>query len=185
METGVVKFFTLKGHGGYGFLILDDGSEIYFSMSDGGVPEQGSGLRPYINTGVLPTRPRRGDRIVFLDRKATNRRDRAAPWCHECMWKPLADLMANRKIYRLYQKTIPAFGSSRETEVWSGTDLLELAKRFSGISLTMAPIATGHRAFRFERKVGDEWIPILTNPIEGDRDMDRAGQYVDDQVKVV
>lgn len=165
METGTVKFFKTNEYGGFGFVTLPSGEELYFQRNDGGPVEAGKD-EPSIQTWKQVREPRQGDLINF-ERSRNRKGSMAAPWCYHEEWNLALVEIAKRPTYRLMeQKGHRVRGNQKPQRVWQGTYLPVLLRMFpEGIPLTTQYSGDHWFVFWFEQQTEDgEWQRIDGDP---------------------
>lgn len=167
MEAGTVKFFKVNEHGGFGFIELPSGEQLYFQRNDGG-PVIAGPEKPEIHTWEKVREPKKGDFINF-ERSSNRQGPKAAPWCFHEEWNLALVEIASRPVYRLmHQKGCRVLGNSKPQPIWQGSYLLNVSRMFP--YREDLPLTTQHNGERwfvywFERKTADEqWVRLDGDP---------------------
>ncbi|MFH1354342.1 MAG: hypothetical protein ABIH36_03570 [bacterium] len=165
METGTVKFFKVNDRGGFGFIGLPSGKELFFQRNDGGRVEAGKD-EPVIHTWCQVREPKKGDLINF-ERSRNHQGPKAAPWCFREEWNRALDEIKKRPVYRLIlQRGHRVRGKANPQCTWQGTYLPILRHMFpEGIPLTTQYSGDEWFIFWFERQTDDgSWEHIYGDP---------------------
>ncbi len=153
MNTGTVKFFKTNDFGGFGFLVLEDGSEIYFQKSHGG-PVVAGEEQPKIQAGALVRMPHSGDQVIF-EVGSNGKGDIASPWCFQEDWNATLIDLHKRPTYRLVRQKGHRFrGLNKPQVMWEGSfpqtqSHVRLGVQYNGDDFTKR---------WFEQLIEDRWV---------------------------
>lgn|SRR2546429_2750871 len=109
MLRGTVKFFDSRPGKRYGFIVREDGGEIFFHFEGGEFMKMGieepifTGSSTVVKGGeTLRLRePQKGDVLVFQIDSSRGERIKASPWCYASSYDRLAAKMTTLPVYRL------------------------------------------------------------------------------------
>jgi hypothetical protein len=167
MKTGIVKAFRTNERGGFGFLTLNDGTDLYFQRNDGG-PVYPGATEPKIQHRRLVREPRPGDLVLFFGTPQTEKGHKAAPWCFWEEWTQALETIIHRPTYRLMvQVGKRVLGNTPPGCLWQGSDLRQIKSRVFEIHLT-TQYSGDHwirHWFEIQTETGD-WQKIDGDPRE-------------------
>lgn len=141
-----VKWFNSANDKRYGFLMLEDGREVFFHFNDGQFVEPGEKEPQFTGS---PKRVHNGKTYRLKDPLAEDevvcvlsegsRGPKAFPWSTKPIWDLAQGVIDKRPIYRVL-KTMNAIGHDSGTPeiLWQGTDLSEALRKF--------PLPTGRQS---------------------------------------
>lgn len=145
-NLGTVKFFDSRETKRFGFLKLDDGTEIFFHFNDGQIIRAGGQVPEFTgkSTVVVDGRPRGlrdprlDDKIVFF-RTSGTRGDKASPWGFQSQWLAAEATITKRPFYRVLELMTSTGQTPGEPKaLWTGSDMSDLLRKF--------PVPSGNRS---------------------------------------
>lgn len=140
-DQGVVKFFDSRKEKRYGFLILEDGTEIFFHFNDGQIilpgeeePEFSGKSTMVIKGKPMGLRdPQKDDKIVF-HRSPGYKGDKASPWDYLSHVERAQAIIAKRPPPTTYRvlKTMNSIGEQPGAPqvLWQGSSIAEVLRKF-------------------------------------------------------
>lgn len=138
MEAGRVKFFNAQAGKRFGFLITDEGIEVFFHYSDGRFIKEGTSepefgkhaIRINGNKTHLAD-PQKGDVIVF-ERVPGWKGPKASPWGYESQWNARQQMIDNRIVVYRVLKLMTSIGDEpgKPQVLWEGSNLDDALRKF-------------------------------------------------------
>lgn len=149
METGTVKVFFATKERRYGFVLTEDGKELFFHFGDGefvvageSQPKFSGKAQIFIKGQAHSLRDPQRDDIIMFNRKSGSRGWIASPWGYKSHYDRALEVIANRPAPTIYRvlETMNSIGRQpgEPKVLWEGSDLNDLLRRY--------PVPTGQRS---------------------------------------
>jgi cold shock CspA family protein len=130
MQKGTVKFFLPQNSKRYGFIIVEDGSEIFFHFNQG--EEFRAGTTKPIFSGRMQTRDPKTEDEVLFEIKIGRNGPKADPWGFAEDYERVEAEMSSTTVYRV-RREHSISGNDKKTEptvLWKGSDIEDLCSMF-------------------------------------------------------
>lgn len=179
METGTIKWFNAQKL--FGFIILKDGSEIWFHFNDG-KPLGVDRIKKTVEFGEfqlrngVPTKrlkiPVQGDGVVF-EKSSNLQGPKASPWSYKAIYDKgleVVKTLPEPTVYRVMElMTVTGKDPEKPTVRWTGNDIRQLPNEFSRPSSGQSPTSDPFVPYSdpdgnfgverwFEKKVVDDFV---------------------------
>ena len=132
MEEGIVKFFDSRDNKRFGFIIDENGKEIFFHFNDGENIIAGKEDAVF-SEGKLRTEPKKGDAIVFI-RTPGSKGPKASPWGFAQDYDRATMEIDSRSapdVFRVMKQTTVCGNAPGKPEVlWEGSDIRLLCAKY-------------------------------------------------------
>ena len=167
MELGVVKSFKNTPSNQYGFILLENGDEVFFHPSFGGTfIDDGVSEDPVFRPG-LPSNypmPQAGDEVLVAYKQGPKGL-RASQWAYKTSFENADVLCQTRPVYRLYkrvgfEKRGKLFSGDpiRYLILWEGSNINELREKCPKTDPRFRIHNEPQSSLTIQYLEGDEWI---------------------------
>lgn len=162
LNTAVVKWFNPQKR--YGFLLKEDGTEIFFHYNDG---QNMIAVGDHLEWSLPPSGKRLpdpvpGDAVVY-EISPGSKGPKASPWTSKTVYKYAKKRIVEPVLYRIIIQYSTAGGSEEPQLAWEGTNLKDQALEqvwSSNPAWDRSTFSCGDFDSRkwFERQEGDRWV---------------------------